>query len=164
MNQWPKSDTESLSGFYGKITVTDDGQPSRNWQHSFLDVANLPFPMVLAWDKKSVIRRIAVNRYCRKSLMNILSLIKKQFDERERICLGLNLFGGCYCYRQKRMEKELSVHSWAAAIDIDPNGNPFGKKGSMDERIVEIFENEGWQWGGRWKKPDPMHFEATNGR
>jgi hypothetical protein len=29
----------------------------------------------------------------------------------------------------------------------------------MDPRVVEIFERWGFEWGGRWLVPDPMHFE-----
>jgi hypothetical protein len=31
----------------------------------------------------------------------------------------------------------------------------------MDPRVVAIFEKWGFRWGGRWTKPDGMHFELA---
>jgi hypothetical protein len=31
----------------------------------------------------------------------------------------------------------------------------------MDPRVVEIFQRWGFNWGGLWERPDPMHFEAS---
>ena len=33
---------------------------------------------------------------------------------------GLDMYGGCYNYRPRRSASSLSVHAWAAAIDIAP--------------------------------------------
>jgi hypothetical protein len=32
---------------------------------------------------------------------------------------------------------------------------------AMPPPVVALFEAEGWAWGGRFTRPDPMHFEAT---
>jgi D-alanyl-D-alanine carboxypeptidase-like protein len=73
---------------------------------------------------------------------------------------------------------DLSIHSWGAAIDVDPSLNeaatfkrgqepvPFSQawrvrwpKG-LPQAFVEAFESVGFAWGGRWKVyVDPMHFE-----
>ena len=29
----------------------------------------------------------------------------------------------------------------------------------VDPRVVEVMERWGFEWGGRWLVPDPMHFE-----
>ncbi|HLC17357.1 MAG TPA: M15 family metallopeptidase [Thermodesulfovibrionia bacterium] len=26
---------------------------------------------------------------------------------------------------------------------------------------MDAFEKEGWTWGGNWKKPDGMHWQAA---
>lgn len=61
----------------------------------------------------------------------------------------------------------LSAHSWGSAFDINARWNPLGHPpappgsvGSVWE-LVEIAEARGWAWGGRWRVPDGMHFEAT---
>ena len=71
---------------------------------------------------------------------------------------------GCYVPRHKSWnpKKNLSIHSWGCAVDLNAAENPMGAEGKMDMRIVEIFEKYGWTWGGRWKgkNKDPMHFQA----
>lgn len=61
----------------------------------------------------------------------------------------------------------LSAHSWGSAFDVNARWNGLGHApaapgtvGSVWD-LVEIAENLGWAWGGRWRVPDAMHFEAT---
>jgi hypothetical protein len=78
-----------------------------------------------------------------------------------------NLFAGCYNFRVIKDSNRLSAHAWGTGIDIDSEKNPLGvphdpSKGMMPLSVVKIFENEGWKWGGRFKKrPDCMRFQAT---
>ena len=70
--------------------------------------------------------------------------------------------GGCFFPRHINWDTgfPLSRHSWGIAIEVNPSTNRFGAgEGSMDLAIVEIFEKNGFIWGGRWQIPDPMHFE-----
>jgi hypothetical protein len=52
-------------------------------------------------------------------------------------------------------------------VDFDPENNPLGRvyveeSAMMPRAVVEIFEAEGWRWGGSfWRRPDCMHFQAT---
>ena len=73
-------------------------------------------------------------------------------------------YGGCFNGREMRTTggvsgKNLSHHSWAAAIDINPSANRFGRPPVMDARIVDVFRRHGFAWGGTWATPDGMHFE-----
>jgi hypothetical protein len=73
-------------------------------------------------------------------------------------------YGGCWNARELRTDtgssgRNLSRHSWGAAIDINPSSNPFGRAPTMDPRIVEIFRRHGFLWGGSFTIPDGMHFE-----
>lgn len=59
----------------------------------------------------------------------------------------------------------LSAHAWGSAFDINARWNPLGRvpafagtEGSVWD-LVEIAESLGWAWGGRWRRPDGMHFE-----
>ncbi|MCU1346693.1 MAG: hypothetical protein JWL70_2959 [Acidimicrobiia bacterium] len=73
--------------------------------------------------------------------------------------------GGCFGgAREVRTDtgssgRNLSRHSWGAAIDINPATNPFGGAARLDPRIVAIFRHQGFAWGGTWQIPDGMHFE-----
>ena len=79
----------------------------------------------------------------------------------------MHLYGGCYNFRLIKNSNRLSCHAWGAAIDLDPEKNPLGvkydeSKGMMPRAVINIFEAEGWKWGGRFtKRPDCMHFQAA---
>lgn len=70
------------------------------------------------------------------------------------------------CYQPRFVEKDpvnhaLSKHAWGLAIDLNVYDNPEGSKPKMDPKVVAIFEKWGFRWGGRWTKPDGMHFELA---
>jgi hypothetical protein len=70
------------------------------------------------------------------------------------------------CYQPRFVEKDpvnhaLSKHAWGLAIDLNVYDNPEGSKPKMDPRVVSTFEKWGFRWGGRWTKPDGMHFELA---
>jgi hypothetical protein len=60
-----------------------------------------------------------------------------------------------------------SMHGWGAAIDLNtkfadywlwnPKGKPYRNRVPVE--IVQIFENHGFIWGGKWGHFDTMHFE-----
>ena len=61
--------------------------------------------------------------------------------------------------------RDLSAHSWGIAFDINARWNGFdrtpaaaGTVGSVRE-LVPFFEAKGFYWGGRFSKPDGMHFQ-----
>ena len=70
-------------------------------------------------------------------------------------------YGGCYGPRFIGLEAggRLSHHAWGIAIDINVAENAFGTRPTQDPRLVEIMEDHGFTWGGRWLVPDGMHFE-----
>jgi hypothetical protein len=53
----------------------------------------------------------------------------------------------------------ISRHTWGLAVDINVDTNPFGERPRQDARLVEIMRRHGFAWGGRWLRPDAMHFE-----
>jgi len=70
--------------------------------------------------------------------------------------------GGCFVARHILWDKNkpLSTHCWGIALDINPSTNIYGGKASENqERIASYFEKWGFEWGGRWKIKDPMHFQ-----
>ncbi|MGH2734749.1 MAG: M15 family metallopeptidase, partial [Actinomycetota bacterium] len=73
-------------------------------------------------------------------------------------------YGGCYVPRfvDRNPDLPLSMHAFGLALDINVATNQLGTAGDMDPRVVEIFEKWGFVWGGRWSRPDPMHFELAH--
>lgn len=66
--------------------------------------------------------------------------------------------------------RRLSVHSFAAAVDVSPKGNPYWRnlprgtnllptRQAFPVAVVAAFEAEGFIWGGKWSEFDLMHFE-----
>lgn len=74
-----------------------------------------------------------------------------------------NEYGGCYVPRfiGHDPSQGLSFHTWGTAVDLNVPGNQRGTAGTIDRRIVEIFDRWGFNWGGRWRYTDPMHFEMA---
>ncbi len=83
---------------------------------------------------------------------------------------------GAFDWRFVNNSDEISDHTFGAAIDINPVLNPHvckdelnssnhpydqSKRGTLDanSKVVKIFKEEGWKWGGDWEKSkDWMHF------
>jgi hypothetical protein len=74
---------------------------------------------------------------------------------------SLHTYDGCYVPRfiERNPEHAISLHTWGIAIDLDASTNYRGIAGTMDPKIVEIFKQWGFRWGGDWEYTDPMHFE-----
>lgn len=64
----------------------------------------------------------------------------------------------------------LSVHSFAAGVDVSPQGNPYWRNLPRGKNMLSVrqafpaaavaaFEKEGFIWGGKWAEFDLMHFE-----
>ncbi|MBW3590271.1 MAG: M15 family metallopeptidase [Actinobacteria bacterium] len=70
-------------------------------------------------------------------------------------------FGGCFAPRLLNDDPHsgISRHAWGIAFDFNVSNNLYGRSPSMDPRLVEIMEDWGFVWGGRWRIPDGMHFE-----
>lgn len=123
-------------------------------------VVELPLSLALSWDPG-----IRVNSFrCHKL---VTEPFQKFFDEIARRDLWSHLnneWGGCYNCRMKQgTTTKWSTHSWGIAFDIAVSRNQFGRVPTLDSRVVRIGEDLGLTWGGRWNKPDGMHFQYAKG-
>jgi hypothetical protein len=78
---------------------------------------------------------------------------------------------GTFNWRPIAGTNRLSVHSFAAAIDINLDradywrwsgakpGNVPRFRNRIPVEIADVFERHGFIWGGRWYHYDTMHFE-----
>lgn len=102
-----------------------------------------------------------------------LSNVSKELDlltqnEPDMLKFLLNI-AGTYKYRKIAATNRLSAHSWGIAIDLNTKYSHYwlwdkksGRKKAKNKipaKIVEIFEKNGFIWGGRWEHYDTMHFE-----
>lgn len=166
--KWPTQ--AAVPNFFGKIEIGRNGLPTDNSESRMLKQINLPigYPMRLAWDTGTTVKRLTCHRQVAQSLSQILQRVLDQYGFEWIQKHGMDLFGGCYNFRPMRGSHVLSMHSYGIAIDLDPEHNPLGKKwepnaGMIPMEIVDLFESAGWTWGGRWKsRPDTMHFQAAS--
>lgn len=117
----------------------------------------LPAPLKLAWSEEEV--RIVS---CHKLLEDVFTSVFAQIYDRG-LWDELENFGGIYNSRTITSSQKISTHSWGISGDFDTLDNPLGKSPRMHPTIVAIFDDHGFQWGGKWNRPDGMHFQYATG-
>lgn len=66
-------------------------------------------------------------------------------------------------HKMTNPKRPLSTHTWGIACDINYATNMPGKPGDMHPEVVASFEKVGFEWGGRWRYRDDMHFQFATG-
>jgi hypothetical protein len=165
MTQWP-SQAEVLSNrsVYGDPRGRDRTRMSPQWEAA--NIVNIvpPFRMTYAG---TPIKRIRVHKHCAASLGRVLQNLKDAAGGKQATLdhWGVSLFGGVVMYRLMRGGNSLSIHSYGAAIDLDPARNGLGDQTPRFANFPEVlkaFRDEGWTWGGDWSRKDGMHWQATS--
>jgi D-alanyl-D-alanine carboxypeptidase len=142
------------------------GKP--NQQGSYLTTITLPFPMRIAWDKETKLTKMRCHKLVSEDLISAFSDILEHYGYDKIVELGIDLFGGCFNFRQMRGGSDYSRHSWGIAIDLDPERNQL-KETSKTARfarpeykpMIDILYKHGFVSLGREKNYDWMHFEHT---
>lgn len=100
--------------------------------------------------------------YCNQDLAVPLSLALDNLRS-AGLASAIKTWDGCFNIRKSKGHRlnrlTWSLHAWGLAVDIDAAWNRYGHPPTMDSRIVKCFERAGFEWGGRWKTPDGMHFQ-----
>jgi len=149
--------TQQLIKKYGKPTETGA---------AYLVTIKLPYPMRLAWDKTRTVTSIRCHKLVADKMVAIFTEILANYGLPKIQELGIDLFGGCFNFRQMRGGSDYSRHSWGAAFDLDPERNQL-KETSKTARfarpeykpMIDIFYKHGFVSLGREKNYDWMHFE-----
>ncbi|MDQ4033134.1 MAG: peptidoglycan-binding protein [Actinomycetota bacterium] len=104
-----------------------------------------------------VVARITV----RKKLARLLDIILDHCARRGYV-FHTNQCGGFNC-RPIGGTRSPSNHSWGKATDLNWNLNPHRRPltTNIPGWMVDLLERFLWAWGGRWSKPDTMHFEFS---
>ncbi len=152
--------TPQLIAKYGK--PTQDGK-------AYLVTIKLPYPMRLAWDKNTVITKMRCHRLVADKFSAVFAEILTAYGMKKIVELGIDLYGGCFNFRAMRGGSDYSRHSWAVAIDLDPERNQL-KETSASARfarpeykvMIDIFYKHGFESLGREKNYDWMHFQIKN--
>jgi len=128
----------------------------------------IPFDMVLAWDKGTRIRKMTLHQRVAPSALRVLQRVAGLYSAAERANLGINLFGGSLNVRRMRGGSSYSMHSWGIAIDFDPERNqlkwgaPLARLSHQDAvPFWAEWEREGWLSLGRARDFDWMHVQAA---
>jgi len=98
--------------------------------------------------------------YCNKAMVAPLDQAFKNINDRG-LAAQVKTYDGCFNIRKKRGATSSSLHSWGIAIDINAAWNQFGKPPTMSAELVKCFTDAGFDWGGKWSKPDGMHFQLA---
>lgn len=155
---WPLQN--AADEFYGDPRGYDGVNAS--WEKGHIIQIVPPYPMYAGGRQ---VRKIPVHRKCAESLKAVLTNVAAAYPDLEEA--GVTEFDGLYTFRVMRGGHRLSMHAYGCAIDINAAQNPFRSRRHLFQKnspIVECFEAEGWEWGGRWRSPDAMHFQAARTR
>lgn len=140
------------------------GDPEAPGFHEQLGKLTLPFYMLLSWDEERAVTSVLMHKKIVPAVQDALQEVLDLLGEDKLHELGWDRYGGVLARRSKKGSKELSTHAWGIAIDLNPHLGPFGKRCPEYPMVfVEAFERRNFIWGGRWRRPDCMHFQACGG-
>jgi D-alanyl-D-alanine carboxypeptidase len=129
----------------------------------------LPYPMRIAWDTKTQVRKMQCHEDAEQKFLNVFNLLLAHYGLEKIQALGIDLFGGCVNVRTMRGSKtRWSRHAWGICIDLDPARNglktpwlssQFAKR--EYKPMIDIFyANDFINYGIELNK-DAMHFELV---
>ncbi len=132
----------------------------------YLTTIDLPFPLRIAWDSKTSVKKMTCHKDIAEPLKAVFNDLLKIYGYPKIRELGIDLFGGCFNYRQMRGGSSLSVHAFGLAIDLDPDRNRL-KETARTARfarpeyklMIDVFYKHGFISLGKEKNYDWMHFQ-----
>lgn len=146
-------------------------------------IVTTPYSMRIAWDKTKTTNRILVHKKVAEPLLNVMNDLLEAYGLDKIQKQRIDLYGGLYNFRPMRgLEKKyadaikakkfdlaytyLSRHSWASALDLDPERNGLKTKWANAQfskpeykKMNEIFYKHGFIGYGIERGNDAMHYE-----
>ncbi|AIX11871.1 hypothetical protein [Flavobacterium phage FCL-2] len=140
------------------------GKP--NQQGSYLTTITLPYPMRIAWDTDTKVTKMRCHKLVADDFLAVFNDLLNHYGYEKLVELGIDLFGGCFNFRKMRGGSDWSRHSWAIAIDLDPERNQLEETSKTArfaraeyKSMIDIFYKHGFISLGKEKNYDWMHFE-----
>jgi hypothetical protein len=170
---WPtQAEVLANTSVYGDPRGKNRTQMSPAWERANIVIIKPVFKMTYAG---APVSRIRVHKHCAQSLLRVLGNLKDAAKGKQKTLdhWGVSIFGGVVAYRLMRGGNRLSIHSYGAAIDLDPARNGMYDRTPRFAEFPEVlkaFADEGWRWGGDWngngssadeRMADGMHWQAT---
>jgi hypothetical protein len=98
--------------------------------------------------------------YCNKDIIKPLAAAFQALITTDHV-KELKTWDGCFNIRKKRGLKSTSLHSWGIAVDLNAFENGLNMTPKLSPGFVKCFTDNGFTWGGTWKRKDGMHFELS---
>ena len=119
-------------------------------------------PNLVLWDVPTELEIGIIPKriYCNKDLIEPLKKAFKALVDTGHV-KELKTWDGCFNIRKKRGLSSMSLHSWAIAIDVNAFENGLNQTPKLSAGFVKCFTDNGFEWGGTWKRKDGMHFQLA---
>lgn len=150
----PPHGLQEIIRCYGQIEVSDGQVTTPGWESANMEMFHEP------WMPSG---KLYVNK-------KVWPILKATIESCLAIGDGYPIRTlGCFSPRAKRVNGDLSTHSWAIAIDLNAAENTLQEVGGpvicdIPDTWIAMFETSGWTWGGRFSgRKDPMHCQFASG-
>ncbi len=167
MSTWPHEDVAALNAFYGDPRGAN-GKVDPKWFAENVARWVPPYPLFYSGDLRAPMLHLELHKKAVETFDAAFLDALKTLGHAYIVEKRLNITGGTFCYRTERGGSRLSVHSWACAIDMDPQHNPFPRRWSgppqIDAKFTAIMKKHGFFWRGDVPQhdDDPMHFQLCD--
>ena len=125
----------------------------------------------ITWCPKLIGQKITVTKI--NGVDKRLIQISRELDEHPELKKYLSNIGGTFTWRNISGTTRHSMHSFGMTIDINTKYSDYWQwackctnedaafkyQNRIPQIIVDIFEKNGFIWGGKWYHFDTMHFE-----
>jgi hypothetical protein len=152
---------DEIVRLYGNPDKNNDGILDPDWYKENIKVFTLPYCVRLSWNTAMCVNRFAAHKLVGDAIVDAMTEIWDEIGVEKLQDMDWDMWGGCYNFRPNtNYPTHLSVHSWGAAVDINPLLCPRGVQHcNQPEPILEAFSKRGFQWvPGDW-----MHAQAAKG-
>tara|TARA_R110000772_G_scaffold240754_4_gene353031 strand:- start:5872 stop:6333 length:462 start_codon:yes stop_codon:yes gene_type:complete len=147
-----------------KEIIEKYGEPDQEGTN--LVMIDLPYPMRLAWDTDVKVTRMRCHKLVADNFLGVFNDLLCEYGYEKIVELGIDLFAGCFNYRQMRGGDDYSTHSWGIAIDLDSARNKLRETARTArfarpeyKPMIDIFYANGFESLGVEKDYDWMHFQ-----